>query len=134
MAYLNRATLIGNLGHDPEIRTNPQNGRKCVTFTLATSKRFREANGETKEITIWHNVRGWAGVAETFEKLNIRKGTTLYVEGEITEKTWTDSNGQKRTQKVIDCSNFQILTQRQQNNNGSQGGWYGNQDDDGPAF
>lgn len=55
MAYLNRATLIGNLGHDPEIRTNPQNGRKCVTFTLATSKRFREANGETKEITIWHN-------------------------------------------------------------------------------
>ena len=134
MAYLNRATLIGNLGKDPEIRVNPQNGRKCVSFSLATSKKYRDSNGETKELTVWHNIRGWAGVAETIEKLNIKNGATLYVEGEITDNSWTDNQGQKRTQKEIVCSNFQILTPRQQNNNNSQGGWYGSQDDDGPAF
>ena len=52
MAYLNRATLIGNIGKDPEIKTL-QNGRKFVSFSLATSKRYRDNNGEQKEETQW---------------------------------------------------------------------------------
>ena len=65
MAFLNRATLIGNIGKDPEIKTL-QNGRKFVSFSLATSKRYRDNNGEQKEETQWHNIVIWGKTAETF--------------------------------------------------------------------
>ena len=78
MAYLNRATLIGNIWKDPEIKTL-QNGRKFVSFSLATSKRYRDNNGEQKEETQWHNIVIWGNTAETFENIGIVKGTQLYI-------------------------------------------------------
>ena len=119
MAYLNRATLIGNIGKDPEIKTL-QNGRKFVSFSLATSKRYRDNNGEQKEETQWHNIVIWGKTAETFENIGIVKGTQLYIEGEITNRSWTDQlTGQKRYTTEINVSTFQILSSR--NTQGTSG-------------
>lgn len=119
MAYLNRATLIGNIGKDPEIKTL-QNGRKFVSFSLATSKRYRDNNGEQKEETQWHNIVIWGKTAETFENIGIVKGTQLYIEGEITNRSWTDqTTGQKRYTTEINASTFQILSPR--NTQGTSG-------------
>jgi single-strand DNA-binding protein len=112
--------LIGNLGKDPEIRVNPNGGRKRVSFSLATSRRYRDNNGEQKEQTDWHNIIGWGKVADVFEQLGIRKGTTLYVEGSITNRSWTDqTTGQKQYTTEINMDSFQLLTPRQQQSNGN---------------
>lgn len=125
MAYLNKVMLIGNIGKDPEIRVNPTSGKKVVKFSLATSKRYRDANGEQKELTEWHTVVGFGKLAEIVEQLGIRKGTSLYVEGELTNRSWTDqTSGQKRYATEINMSTFQILTPR---DNGTQGIAYGAQ-------
>jgi single-strand DNA-binding protein len=112
--------LIGNLGKDPEIRVNQASGKKVVSFSLATSRRYRDNNGEQKEETNWHNIVGWGKVAEVFEQLGVRKGTSLYVEGRLTNRSWTDqASGQKRYVTEVALDTFQILTPRQaQNGNG----------------
>ena len=114
MAYLNRATLIGNIGKEPEIKTL-QNSRKFVSFSLATSKRYRDNNGEQKEDTQWHNIVIWGKNAETFENLGIGKGTQLYIEGEITNRSWTDqTTGQKRYSTEVVAFTFHLVGPRQQ--------------------
>ena len=121
MAYLNKVMLIGNLGKDPEIRVNQASGKKVVSFSLATSRRYRDNNGEQKEDTQWHNIVGWGKVADIFEQLGVSKGTTLYVEGRLTNRSWTDQNGQKRYTTEVALDTFQLLTQRgygQDNGNG----------------
>lgn len=125
MAYLNKAQLIGNIGKDPEIRVNQITGRKVVTFSLATSRRYRDNNGEQKESTDWHNIVGYGKVADVFEQLQIRKGTTLYVEGAIQNRSWINQATQQKqyTTEVI-IENFQLLTPRN-NANGTQGNAYG---------
>ena len=125
MAYLNKVMLIGNLGKEPEIRVNQASGKKVVSFSLATSRRYRDANGEQKEDTQWHNIVGWGKVAEVFEQLGVRKGTSLYVEGRLTNRSWTDqASGQKRYVTEVALDTFQLLTPR---NNGTQGNGYGQQ-------
>lgn len=121
MPYLNKVQLIGNLGKDPEIRVNQASGKKVVSFSLATSRRYRDANGEQKEDTQWHNIVGWGKIADIVEQLGVSKGTTLYVEGRLTNRSWTDQNGQKRYVTEVALDTFQILTQRgngQANGNG----------------
>ena len=90
MPFLNKVMLIGNIGKDPEIRVNQASGKKSVSFSLATSRRYRDNNGEQKEDTQWHNIVGWGKIADVFEQLGIRKGTSLYVEGRLTNRSWTD--------------------------------------------
>ena len=129
MAYLNKVLLIGNIGQYPRTSASP-NGRKCVSFSLATSKRYRDNNGEQKEETQWHNIVIWGKTAETFENIGIGKGTQLYIEGEITNRSWTDQvTGQKRYTTEINVSTFQILssrnTQGTSGNGASNGSAYG---------
>lgn len=118
MAYLNKVLLIGNIGKDPEIKTL-QNGRKFVSFSLATSKRYRDNNGEQKEETQWHNIVIWGKAAETFEQLGIGKGISLFIEGELVNRSWTDNQGSKRSITEVSATSFQILTPRGQ---GASGG------------
>lgn len=113
MAYLNKCMLIGNVGKDPQISMTPS-GKKRVSFSLATSHRYRDNNGEQKEQTEWHNVVGWGKTAEIVEQLGICKGTSLYVEGELTNRSWTDNLGQKRSITEVNISTFQLLTPRTQ--------------------
>jgi single-strand DNA-binding protein len=125
MAYLNKVMLIGNVGKDPQISMTPS-GKKRVSFSLATSKRYRDQNGEQKEQTEWHNVVGWGKTAEIVEQLGICKGTSLYVEGELTNRSWTDNQGQKRSMTEVNLSTFQLLTPRTQGaTQGQQGSVFG---------
>lgn len=118
MPYLNKVMLIGNIGKDPEFAVTPS-GRKRVTFSLATSKRYRDNNGETKEETQWHNVVGWGKTADIIEQLGVRKGTTLYVEGDIVYRAW-EKDGQKRYATDINMSTFQVLTPKTFQQGGAQ--------------
>lgn len=108
MAYLNEATLLGNLGKTPEVRLTPS-GKKRISFSLATSKRYRDNNGEQKELTYWHNCTAWGKVADTIDALNLQGGTALLVRGEITYNSY-DKDGTKVTRTEINVSNVQVLT------------------------
>ena len=124
MAYLNKVMLIGNIGKDPEVRVNPNGGRKRVSFSLATSRRYRDNNGEQKEQTDWHNIIGWGKIADIVEQLGIRKGMSLYVEGSLTNRSWTDqTSGQKRYTTEINMDTFQLLTPRGQGGAPAAGGF-----------
>lgn len=109
MAYLNKVMLIGNVGREPEVMTF-QSGAKAVNFSLATSKRYRDNKGEQKEQTDWHNIKAIGKTAETIEKLHVTKGSSLYVEGELQQRNWTDqTSGQRRTVTEVLLLNFQLL-------------------------
>ena len=114
MAYLNKVFLMGNLGKDPEIRTF-QSGSKCATFSLATSKRDSDQNGEQKEQTQWHTVKVLGRSADTLQQLGVKKGTQMLVEGELTYSTWTDqTTGLKRYSTEVVAFTFQLIGPRQQ--------------------
>ena len=93
---LNKVTLIGNLGKDPEIR-NAQSGMKIVNLTVATSDSWNDkASGERKEQTEWHRVvimnDRLADVAERY----LKKGSKVYLEGKLQTRKWTDNSGQEK--------------------------------------
>ena len=93
---VNRVTLIGNLGKDPEVRTF-QNGGKVCSLTIATSESWKDkTTGERKERTEWHRVAimqdGLAGVAERY----LKKGSKVYIEGQLETRKWQDQSGQDK--------------------------------------
>src|SRR3990170_8571040 len=96
MAGVNKVILVGNLGKDPESRSF-QNGGKVVSFSVATSENWKDkASGDRKEKTEWHNVSifsdGLAGVAERY----LRKGSKVYLEGQLETRKWQDQSGNDR--------------------------------------
>lgn len=114
MAYLNKVMLIGNVGKDPTFSAT-QGGKKRIAFTLATSRRYRDNNGEQKEDTQWHNIVGWGKIPDVMEQLGVRKGTTLYVEGMVVNHGYNDrATGQQKYITEIIVDNFQLLTPRSQ--------------------
>lgn len=117
MAYLNKVFLLGNLGRDPEIKVT-QNSKKFARFTIATTKRYRAADGETKEDTQWHSVTFWGKGADTIERLDIRKGAQLLIEGEVTYRKFDDNGVTKYATDIIG-NTFQLLTPRQSTTNGT---------------
>lgn len=124
MAYLNKVLLIGNLGKDPEIRVT-QNGQKQAKFSLATTEKYRDkASGEMRERTDWHNIVAWRFPAEQIERLDIRKGTAMFVEGRLVQRSWDDPSGQKRYATEVDIERFQLLGSRPSGDR-PQGGNYG---------
>ena len=128
---LNKVMLIGNVGRDPEVRylegNNPgAQGRKVATFTLATSERFRDRSGETRENTEWHNIVAWGQPADVCERF-VRKGTQLYIEGRLRTRKYTDRNGQEKYTTEINVDTLQLLGRRDSDgagDGGYQGGGY----------
>jgi len=123
---VNKVILVGNLGKDPEARTF-QDGGKVVNFTLATSENWKDrATGERKERTEWHRVvlrnDNLSKIAEQY----LRKGSKVYVEGQIQTRKYTDKDGQERqiTEIVIGAFNG-TLTLLDGRNEGGGGGGYG---------
>ena len=113
---LNKVMLIGNVGRDPEVRylegNNPGGqGRKVATFTLATTERFRDRSGETRENTEWHNIVAWGQPADVCERF-VHKGTQLYIEGRLRTRSWTDQSGNKRFTTEINVDTLQLLGRR----------------------
>ena len=110
---LNKVLLIGNVGKDPEIR-HLQGGASVATITLATSERYKDRNGESREVTEWHTIIAWRQLADLAENY-IRKGTQIFVEGRIRSRSWDDQNGQKRYVTEIQADSIQLLGRRGDN-------------------
>ncbi len=120
---INKVILIGNLGRDPEVRTFQNGGRVC-NFTLATSENWRDrTTGERREKTEWHRVvifsEGLVGVAERF----LRKGSKVYLEGQLESRKFQDQSGQERNITEVVLRNFNSnLTMLDGRGDGGSGG------------
>ena len=121
---LNKAMLIGNVGRDPEVRyLDGQSGNaKVATFTLATTERYRDRNGETRENTEWHNIVAWRSTADVVERF-VRKGTQVYIEGRLRTRSWDDQTGNKRYTTEIIVDNLQLLGKKSDNPGYQQPGY-----------
>lgn len=105
MSDINRATLMGRLGKDPEIRTM-QNGDKVCNFRMATSEKWRDRNsGENREKTEWHTVTIWGPLADVADRF-LRKGARVLVEGKIQTRKWQDQSGNDRYSTEIVVANI----------------------------
>ena len=135
---VNKVILIGNLGRDPEIRTF-QNGGKVANLRIATSEQWKDRNtGERRERTEWHSVAVMSeGLVNVIERY-LKKGSKVYVEGQLETRKWQDQSGQDRytTEVVLRGFNgtLQMLDSRGGGGGGSRdGGGYGGYDDQGPG-
>ena len=92
---MNRATLVGRVGKEPEIRTI-QSGKEVANFTLATSERWKDQSGQKQEKTHWHNIVCWNPGLVGVIKNYVHKGDQLLVEGSIETRKWQDQSGADR--------------------------------------
>lgn len=103
---INKVILLGRVGKDVEVRDI--NGTKCATFTLATSEKYKDRNGEVKELTEWHNIVAWRQTADICEKY-VKKGDQLFVEGRIKYRSWETDRGEKRYATDIFADKVELL-------------------------
>jgi len=99
---INKVTLLGNVGKDPEIKTT-STGKKVATFSLATTEKY---SGESK--TTWHNIVVWEKLAEICEKY-VKKGSQLFIEGKISYRVWEDKDSNKHNITEIVASEVKLL-------------------------
>ena len=106
MASVNKVILVGNLGKDPEVKSM-QSGDRVASFPVATSERWKDkATGERKEKTEWHKVAIFdERLVEIAEKY-LRKGSKVYLEGQLQTRKWNDQNGQERYTTEIVLQRF----------------------------
>jgi len=123
---VNKVILIGNLGRDPEIRTMQSGGRVC-NLALATSESWRDKQtGERRERTEWHRVvvfnEGLVNVCERF----LKKGSKIYIEGQLETRKWQDQSGQERYSTEVVLRPFRSeLTMLDSRSEGAGGGYGG---------
>lgn len=121
---VNKVILIGNLGRDPEVRSTPS-GQPVASFTLATSRRWRDKSGQKQEQTEWHQIVVWGKQAEIAGQY-LTKGKQIFLEGRLQTRSWDDrQTGEKRYRTEVVCDNFQML--------GSRGGGGGDFEPGGPS-
>ena len=117
---LNKVSLIGNLGNDPEVRSTT-GGNRVATFSLATSRSWNDASGSRQEKTEWHRCVVWntktSQLADIVERY-VKKGDKLYVEGRIEYRQWTDKDGQTRYSTEINVRELIMLTSKSQSGGG----------------
>ena len=115
---VNKVILVGNLGRDPERRSTPS-GQQVATFSVATSRRWRDRDGNRQEQTEWHNVVVWGRQAEVAGEY-LKKGRQIYIEGRLQTRSWDDKQtGEKKYRTEVICENFQMLGQRGGDGGGS---------------
>ena len=132
---VNKVILVGNLGFDPEVRRT-QDGRPIVNLRLATSESWRDRNtGERKEKTEWHRVVVFNENACKFAEQYLKKGSKVYVEGQLQTRKWQDQQGQEKytTEVVVQNFNSQLLALDRPGSAGGGGGDYA-PDDTGSSF
>ena len=105
---LNKVQVIGNLTAEPEVRETP-NGQKVATFSVATNRRWKDANGTLQEDTEFHNCVAWRGLADIAEQY-MHKGKKVYVEGYLKTRSWDDTAGVKRYKTEIVAENVILLS------------------------
>ncbi|MGB8338988.1 MAG: single-stranded DNA-binding protein [Burkholderiales bacterium] len=110
MASLNKVTLIGNLGKDPETRYMP-NGEAVTNITMATTETWKDKAGEKQEKTEWHRVTFYRRLAEIAGEY-LKKGSQIYVEGRLETRKWQDKEGKDRYTTEIIASEMKMLGSR----------------------
>lgn len=110
MASVNKVILIGNLGKDPETRYM-SNGDAVTNITLATTDTWKDKNGEKQERTEWHRVTFYRKLAEIAGEY-LKKGRSVYIEGRLETRKWTDKNGVERYTTDIIASDMKMLGSR----------------------
>lgn len=118
---VNKVTLIGNLGADPEVRYT-QSGDAVANLRLATSETWKDKQtGEARESTEWHRVVLWRGLAEIASQY-LHKGSRVYIEGQLKTRKWQDQNGQDRYTTEIEAKDMEMLDGRRDDQRQDQGG------------
>jgi single-strand DNA-binding protein len=110
---LNKVILIGNLGKDPEVSYTPS-GIAVAKFSMATSEKWKDAEGNFQEKTEWHNIVAWRKLAEICGQY-LKKGSKVYIEGKLQTRSWDDKNtGVKKYMTEIVADNLIMLDSRGQ--------------------
>lgn len=146
---VNKVILVGNLGRDPEVRSFSNGGKVC-NLRIATSETWRDrASGERKEKTEWHSVAIFSEPLAKIAEQYLRKGSKVYIEGQLETRKWTDQQGQERytTEVVLRpfSGNLTLLDGRDGGGGsggggggsyggGSSGGGFGGGYDEGPSY
>jgi len=107
---MNKVILIGNLGADPEIR-EMNDGTKMAKFSIATSEKYTNREGQLISNTDWHNIVLWRRTAEVAEKY-LKKGDSVCIEGKLKTRSWEDENGNKRYATDVQGDNMTMLGSR----------------------
>ncbi len=110
MASLNKVTLIGNLGKDPETRYMP-NGEAVTNITIATTETWKDKAGEKQEKTEWHRITFYRRLAEIAGEY-LKKGSQIYVEGRLETRKWQDKEGKDRYTTEVIASEMKMLGSR----------------------
>ena len=107
MSGVNKVILVGHLGQDPTMRYT-QSGTAVANFSLATSERFNNKQGEREDRTEWHRVVVWSKLAEICNQY-LKKGKQVYIEGRLQTRSWEDQQGQKRYTTEVVANNMVML-------------------------
>jgi single-strand DNA-binding protein len=119
MASVNKVIIVGNLGRDPEVRYMPS-GDAVTNIAVATTERYKDKqSGEQKEITEWHRIVFFNRLAEVAGEY-LKKGSSVYVEGRLTTRKWTDKDGIERYTTEIKADSMQMLGGRSSAGGGSE--------------
>ncbi len=116
---LNKVMLIGNVGKDPDVNFTGT-GIKVAQFRMATTETWKDKEGALQEQTDWHTVIAWRGLADVVERL-VHKGSRVYVEGKIQNRTYDDRDGNKRYVTEIVADNLLLLDSRKPEGHGVNG-------------
>jgi len=117
MASVNKVILVGNLGKDPELKYTPSGVAVC-TFSLATTDKWTDRDGNRQEKTEWHNIKIWRKQAEIAAEY-LKKGRQVYIEGRIETRSW-EQDGQKKFMTEILVDRFQMLGTKGDSEGGSR--------------
>ncbi len=135
---VNKVIIIGNLGRDPEVRTF-QNGGKVVNLRIATSENWKDrTTGERKERTEWHSVAIFNENIGRIAEQYLKKGSTVYIEGQLETRKWQDQSGQDRYSTEIVIRPFRgemtLLGGRGEGGGGGGGSSYGSDQGGDPGY
>lgn len=117
MSGINKVILIGNLGADPEIRYM-QDNVPVAHFSIATTESYKDKAGDKKEVTEWHNIVAFRGLAGVIEKY-LKKGNKVYIEGKLKTSNWEDKEGIKRYKTEIVAGDMIMLDRPGSSGNGN---------------
>ncbi|MBM4342252.1 MAG: single-stranded DNA-binding protein [Deltaproteobacteria bacterium] len=131
MSSFNRVILIGNLGHQPELKYTTSNRPVCE-LRIAVNRVWNDRNGQRQEKTDWFSVEVWDKTAEFCERY-LTKGRAILVEGRLSNDEWTDKEGQKRTKTKVVADRVQFVGNRGDGDGGYSRGGSGAGGDRGPA-
>jgi single-strand DNA-binding protein len=125
---VNKVILVGNLGQDPESRSMPSGG-EVVNFSVATSENWKDRDGNKQERTEWHRIVIWNENLGRVAKQYLKKGSKVYLEGQLQTRKWTDQSGHDKYSTEIVLQRFRgelVLLDRR--DGGGGGGGYGDDD------